>query len=188
MNIIQTRLPGVLLIEPQVFGDHRGFFMEAYHSEKYSEAGIPPRFVQDNLSASQQGTLRGLHLQHPHGQGKLVQVLEGEVFDVAVDVRIGSPTFGSWVGEYLSAANRRQLWVPEGFAHGFCVTSERALFSYKCTDFYHPETELSVRWNDPALAIEWPLIDVLLSRKDAEAPTLSAIPDTRLPQFQDNHP
>ena len=188
MKIIKTRLPEVLLIEPTVHGDHRGFFLETYNAQRYAAAGIPDRFVQDNLSSSQRGTLRGLHLQHPYSQGKLVQVLEGEVFDVAVDVRVGSPTFGNWVGETLSAENRRQLWVPEGFAHGFCVTSERALFAYKCTDFYHRETELSVRWDDPALAIDWPLKEVRLSPKDAEAPTLAEIAGTRLPRHRAERP
>lgn len=183
MNIIQTKLPGVLLLEPKVFGDHRGFFMETYHATRYAEAGVPATFVQDNLSVSEHGILRGLHLQNPHAQGKLVYVLEGEVFDVAVDVRTGSPTFGQWAGETLSAENKRQLWIPEGFAHGFCVTSDRALFCYKCTDFYSPENEISVRWDDPALGITWPVTQLRLSKKDAEAALLADIPPASLPRY-----
>ncbi|AHE98560.1 dTDP-4-dehydrorhamnose 3,5-epimerase [Thioalkalivibrio paradoxus] len=183
MKVLETALPGVLLLEPQVFGDERGFFMETYHAERYAAAGIERAFVQDNVSRSGHGILRGLHLQHPHAQGKLVYVLEGEVFDVAVDARVGSPTFGHWVGALLSATNKRQLWVPEGFAHGFCVTSEHALFCYKCTDLYHPETELSIRWDDPALGIDWPVRQPRLSQKDAQARCLDAIEPQRLPVF-----
>jgi dTDP-4-dehydrorhamnose 3,5-epimerase len=183
MKVIATRIPEVLLIEPRVFGDDRGFFMETYNAARYAAAGIPGTFVQDNVSLSRHGILRGLHLQHPHAQGKLVYVLEGEVFDVAVDVRVGSPTFGQWVGEILSADNRRQLWVPEGFAHGFCVTSERALFTYKCTDLYHAETELAVRWDDPDLGIDWPVREVQLSEKDARARALADIDSAALPRY-----
>src|SRR5262245_53963323 len=136
MNITETELPGVLLIEPKVLGDARGFFVETYHAQRYRQAGLDVGFVQDNLSYSRRGTLRGLHYQNPHPQGKLVYVLQGDVFDVAVDIRAGSPTFGRWLGTVLSADNRRQLYVPPGFAHGFCVTSETALLAYKCTDFY----------------------------------------------------
>lgn len=184
MKVTETRLPGVLLLEPKVFGDERGFFMETYHAARYAEAGITEAFVQDNASSSRRGILRGLHLQNPYPQGKLVYVLEGEVYDVAVDVRLGSPTFGQWFGEYLSEQNKRQLWIPPGFAHGFCVTSDRALFCYKCTDFYHPETELAIRWNDPALGIRWPLDDVMLSPKDGDARLLSEIERTRLPLYR----
>ncbi len=168
----------VVLIEPEVFGDERGFFMETWHARKFAEAGIDATFVQDNHSRSGQGILRGLHFQSPHAQGKLVRVVEGEVFDVAVDLRQGSPTFGQWVGEYLSADNKRMLWIPPGFAHGFYVTSAVAEFVYKCTDFYAPECEHSLRWNDPQIGIQWPLVDgqePILSAKDAQAPLLSEL-------------
>jgi dTDP-4-dehydrorhamnose 3,5-epimerase len=181
--VTPTLLPEVLLIEPKFFGDDRGFFFESFAKNRYREAGITATFVQDNLSRSRRGTLRGLHLQHPHGQGKLVSVLEGEVYDVAVDVRIGSPRFGVWTGQVLSAENRRQLYIPPGFAHGFCVLSENALFHYKCTDYYHPETELAVAWNDPALAIEWPIENPIVSDKDAHADALKDLPEERLPAF-----
>lgn len=183
MNVRQTRLPGVLLVEPAAHGDHRGTFFEAYHEARYRAAGIDLPFVQDNVSVSSRGVLRGLHLQHPHGQGKLVQVLRGEVFDVAVDVRVGSPTFGQWVGELLSSENRRQLYLPPGMAHGFVVTSPEAIFSYKCTEYYHGPTERSVRWDDPAIGIEWPRMDVVLSEKDRAAPPLAAIAPTDLPTY-----
>lgn len=183
MKTIPTRLPGVLLIEPPVFGDGRGFFMETFQAERYAQAGIPGPFVQDNVSLSRHGILRGLHLQNPMPQGKLVYVLRGEVFDVAVDVRRGSPTFGQWVGEYLSAENKRQLWLPEGFAHGFCVTGDEALFAYKCTQFYSPDTEMSIRWDDPAIGIEWPIANPTLSDKDRSAPGLDEISSDRLPGY-----
>ncbi len=175
MNFIPTDIADVILIEPDVFGDERGFFMETWHQHKFAEAGIDATFVQDNHSRSARGILRGLHFQNPQPQGKLVRVIQGEVFDVAVDLRRGSPTFGQWVGEYLSAENKRMLWVPEGFAHGFYVTSEVADFVYKCTDFYAPQHEHSLRWDDPDLAISWPLVDghpPRLSAKDAQAPGL----------------
>ncbi len=176
MKITETKLPGVLLLEPKRFGDDRGFFIELFHARKYEEAGIAGPFVQDNFSRSVKGTLRGLHFQEPNAQGKLVQVMVGTVFDVAVDIRRGSPTFGQWVGVELSAENRNQLWVPAGFAHGFCVLSESADFLYKCTDFYAPGTERGVAWNDPDLAIEWPVSFPLLSPKDAMAPRLKDAP------------
>ncbi len=176
MKVHETALPGVLLLEPQRFGDDRGFFMETFHARRYAEAGISGTFVQDNFSRSAKGTVRGLHFQEPNAQGKLVQVLAGAVYDVAVDVRRGSPTFGRWVGVELSAENRRQLWVPPGFAHGFCVLSESADFFYKCTDFYSPSTERSIAWNDPELAIPWPVSAPLLSPKDAAAPRLKDAP------------
>ena len=172
MEIHQTRLPGVLLIEPKVFGDSRGFFVETFHQLRYADAGLNVEFVQDNLSRSRRNTLRGLHDQDPCPQGKLVHVLDGEVFDVAVDIRPTSSTFGRWVGYYLSSENHRQLYVPPGFAHGFCVTSETALFSYKCTDFYNPATEGGVAWNDPDLAIAWPVSEPILSARDQQAPRL----------------
>ncbi|NMO21031.1 dTDP-4-dehydrorhamnose 3,5-epimerase [Pyxidicoccus fallax] len=176
MNVIPTDLPGVLIVEPKVFGDDRGFFMELFNAKRYTDAGIPGSFVQDNYSRSARGTLRGLHFQEPQAQGKLVQVLTGTVYDVAVDVRRGSPTFGKWTAVELSAENRRQLWVPAGFAHGFCVVSESADFHYKCTAFYSPETERGIAWNDPDLAIPWPVKEPLLSPKDAKAPRLKDAP------------
>jgi len=182
VKVSELSIPGVLLVEPQVFGDERGFFMESYSAGRYADAGIPGPFVQDNVSRSRGGVLRGLHVQHPFAQGKLVFVLEGEVFDVAVDVRVGSPTFGRWCGDCLSAQNRRQLYVPPGFAHGFVVTSDTALFTYKCTEYYHPETELAVRWDDPAIGIEWPVHDVVLSENDRAAQPLDAIRE-RLPRY-----
>ena len=173
MKVTPQRIPEVVLIEPTVHGDARGFFFESFHARRYADAGIFLPFVQDNVSRSGKGTLRGLHFQEPNAQGKLVQVLRGEVFDVAVDVRQGSPTFGQWVGVELSEDNRRQLWVPPGFAHGFCVTSELAEFSYKCTEFYAPECEQGIAWNDPDLAIPWPVSAPILSKKDAAAPRLA---------------
>ena len=181
MRVEPTELPGVLILEPKVFGDARGFFTETWHARRYAEAGLPEAFVQDNLSFSQRGVLRGLHYQNPHGQGKLVYVLQGTVFDVAVDIRVGSPTFGRWIGVTLSAENRRQFWVPPGFAHGFCVTSETALFAYKCSDYYAPEHEGSVLWNDPAIGIAWPVESPTLSAKDAAALRLAEVDRARLP-------
>jgi dTDP-4-dehydrorhamnose 3,5-epimerase len=186
MKVTPTDLPEVLLIEPKVHGDHRGWFMESWQAARYREVGIADAFVQDNQSYSARGTLRGLHIQHPHGQGKLVQVIQGEVFDVAVDVRRGSPHFGHWAGAHLTAENKHQLWVPKGFVHGFLVLSDTALFSYKCTDLYHPETEFSVRWDDPDIGIDWPLERLLgeapkLSDKDRDAPYLRDIPPAQLP-------
>ncbi|MCL5982719.1 MAG: dTDP-4-dehydrorhamnose 3,5-epimerase [Firmicutes bacterium] len=183
MKVIETKLPGVLIVEPTVFGDARGFFMETWNQKRYAAVGLPASFVQDNLSLSQQGTLRGLHFQHPNAQGKLVFVLQGEVFDVAVDIRIGSPNIGQWVGVTLSAGNRRQLYIPAGFAHGFCVTSETALFAYKCTDFYNPEAEGGIIWNDPDIGIAWPIDTPLLSEKDRNYPKLQELPPGRLPRY-----
>ena len=185
MNVEQTAIPGVLVIEPRVFGDDRGFFMETWQQQRYAELGVPEGLVQDNLALSRRGVLRGLHLQHPNSQGKLVQVLSGEVFDVAVDVRRGSPHFGQWAGVRLSGENKRQFWVPAGFAHGYCVLSDEALFAYKCTDVYHPENELSVLWSDPAIGIDWPLEgEPLLSDKDRVAAPLAAIDPERLPTYE----
>jgi dTDP-4-dehydrorhamnose 3,5-epimerase len=184
MLIRQTDLPGVLLIEPQVFGDERGFFLEAWSADRYEGQGIAARFVQDNLSKSRRGTLRGLHLQNPYGQGKLVQVITGEVFDVAVDVRVGSPTFGRYYGAMLSEANKHQLYIPPGFAHGFCVTSDEAIFAYKCTEGYHPEAELTIAHDDPDLGIPWPLSSRTLSKKDLAGLRLAAAPRERLPRYQ----
>jgi dTDP-4-dehydrorhamnose 3,5-epimerase len=176
MKATHTDLPEVLVIEPDVFGDDRGFFLEIFRASRYAEFGVPGLFLQDNWSRSRRGTLRGLHFQEPKPQGKLVYVVQGAVFDVAVDVRRGSPRFGKWVGMELSEANRRQLWVPPGFAHAFCVTSEVADFIYKCTDVYSPETERAVLWNDPDIGIRWPIPDPLLSKKDAAAPRLKDAP------------
>jgi dTDP-4-dehydrorhamnose 3,5-epimerase len=175
MEVRETDLPGVVIVEPRVFGDERGFFVETWQRARYAAAGIDVDFVQDNLSRSRRGTLRGLHFQIERPQGKLVQVVRGEVFDVAVDVRRSSPTFGRWTGTVLSAENHRQMYVPPGFAHGFQVLSEVADFAYKCTEFYAPELERSVRWNDPTVAVEWPLGDAppILSPKDRDAPLLA---------------
>ncbi len=184
MKIETTNLPGVLLIEPKRLGDARGYFLETWHEERYAAAGINLRFVQDNLSRSVRGILRGLHLQHPTDQGKLVYVVEGEVFDVAVDVRVGSPSFGQWTGATLSARDHRQLWIPPGFAHGFCVTSDVAVFAYKCTAPYSSAHEMGVAWNDPALGIAWPIADPQLSAKDAALPRLADIDPAHLPRLQ----
>ncbi|NJK40681.1 MAG: dTDP-4-dehydrorhamnose 3,5-epimerase [Acaryochloridaceae cyanobacterium SU_2_1] len=177
MKIRPASLEGILRIEPQVFTDDRGFFLESYHAQKCAEAGLCHTFVQDNHSSSSQGTLRGLHFQRQYPQGKLVRVVLGEVFDVAVDIRLGSPTFGQWYGEYLSAENYQQLFIPPGFAHGFLVTSDRAEFLYKCTEYYRPEDDYGLRWNDPSLAIDWPVTEPLLSAKDAALPCLTEIQD-----------
>lgn len=175
MDVTKTSLPGVLRIEPVVHADDRGFFMESWHVERYRQAGIDAEFVQDNVSQSSKGTLRGLHYQIQQAQGKLVRVVAGEVFDVAVDLRRSSPAFGQWTGDLLSAENKQQLWVPPGFAHGFLVISNTAVFEYKCTDFYAPEHDRAIRWNDPDIGIEWPLDgaqEPVLSAKDAAAPFL----------------
>jgi len=166
MNIITTSLKGVLIIEPRVFKDNRGFFMETYNQNKYQKSGINRRFVQDNLSYSVRGTLRGLHFQIKHPQAKLVQVITGEIFDVAVDIRKESPTFGKWTGVVLSDQNNRQMFIPEGFAHGFCVLSKTAHFSYKCSDFYAPDDEGGIIWSDPDIGIDWPVKDPMISEKD----------------------
>jgi dTDP-4-dehydrorhamnose 3,5-epimerase len=184
MNVIPTRLPGAVIFEPKAFPDPRGFLMETWSQRRYAALGLPERFVQDNLSYSVKGVLRGLHLQAPCPQGKLISVVEGEVFDVAVDLRQGSPTFAQWVGVTLSAENKRQLYVPEGLAHGFVVTGDCAIVLYKCTEFYSPEHELSLLWNDPDLGIEWPLESPALSSKDRNAPRLRELPIERLPQYE----
>ncbi len=167
-----AELPDVILIAPRVHADDRGFFLESYHQQRFAEAGLTAEFVQDNHSHSARGVLRGLHFQHPHGQGKLVRVTRGEIFDVAVDIRVGSPTFGRWVGVHLSGENLLQLYIPPDFAHGFMVTSDEADVIYKCTEIYHPEDEGILVWNDPALAIPWPIAEPRLSDKDANAMTL----------------
>jgi dTDP-4-dehydrorhamnose 3,5-epimerase len=181
MNIIPTALPGVTIVEPNVFGDSRGYFMETWNRDRYRAAGLPGVFAQDNVSLSRRGVLRGLHFQNPYEQGKLVYVLEGEVFDVAVDVRPGSPTFAQWVGVTISSENKRQLYVPPGYAHGFCVISELAVFAYKCTEVYHPETERTIRWNDPEIAVEWPVKNPTVSDRDSRAPLLCELSPIYLP-------
>jgi dTDP-4-dehydrorhamnose 3,5-epimerase len=175
MEISPTRIPDVWVFTPKVFGDDRGYFLETFRSSHFKERGVQQEFVQDNQSRSAQGILRGLHYQLEFPQGKLVRVLSGEVFDVAVDIRRSSPTFGQWVGELLSADNKKQLWVPPGFAHGFYVTSESAEIAYKCTEYYHPEDDHSLQWNDPDIGIVWPLVtpDPVLSDKDCNAKNLS---------------
>ncbi len=175
MNVLPTDLEGVTVIEPAVFGDHRGFFMETHNQKRYRDSNIESTFVQDNLSYSSRNTLRGLHYQLPQTQAKLIQVITGEIYDVAVDIRKGSPTFGKWVGVHLSDENHRQILVSEGFAHGFCVLSETAHVLYKCTDFYSPEDEKGVLWSDPDLSIDWPVTEPVLSEKDEEYPCLSEI-------------
>lgn len=183
MDVIQTEIEGVLIFEPKVHGDQRGFFMETWSQDRYKDAGLDVTFVQDNVSSSSQGVVRGLHYQYPQSQGKLIQVLLGEVLDVAVDIRVGSPTFGKAVTTLLSEENHRQFYVPKGFAHGFCVLSETALFSYKCTDFYNANTEGGVLWNDPDLGIEWPVAEPVLSEKDTSLPRLKDIAKDRLPEY-----
>ncbi len=175
MKVVTTELPGVLVIEPRRHGDQRGFFAETWHQERYHEAGLRRSFLQDNVSFSSRGTLRGLHFQHPRAQGKLVYVLQGEIFDVAVDVRVGSPTFGRWFGLTLSSDDLRQMFVPEGFAHGFCVTSPTALVAYKCTSYYAPEAEHSLLWKDPDLDIAWPVESPTISAKDGAASRLAEL-------------
>lgn len=183
MKVLETDLPGCMIIEPAVFGDDRGFFFESWNADRFREAGLPDRFVQSNVSSSARGVLRGLHYQWPNPQGKLVSVLEGEVYDVAVDIRRGSPHFGRWAAVILSAENKRQFWIPEGFAHGFAVLSERAIFSYLCTDQYHKAADANVRWDDARIGIDWPISAPLLSDKDAKAPCLDEVPVERLPVY-----
>ena len=181
MNIIPTAIKDVLIIEPKVFKDARGFFMETYHWNRYMTEGIDHSFVQDNLSYSVKNTIRGLHYQIKHPQAKLLQVLAGEIFDVAVDIRRSSQTFGQWIGTHLSDQNKRQLFIPEGFAHGFCVVSDTALFSYKCSDVYKADDEGGILWSDPDIAIDWPVQDPIISEKDKHLPHLSDLPNDQLP-------
>ncbi len=183
MKVIETTIPGVLIVEPKKFGDARGFFMELYHEDRYADSGITQRFVQDNLSRSGQDVLRGLHFQNPRPQGKLVTVLSGCVLDVAVDVRAGSPTFGRHVAVELNEENRRQLWVPRGFAHGFVVLSETADFFYKCDEVYSPANELVLRWNDPQLGIDWDCSTPTVSARDREGVSLEQLAG-RLPRYE----
>ncbi len=183
MQIHQTDLPGVVIIEPKVFGDERGYFMETWNQERYAAGVTTDSFVQDNVSFSRKGVLRGLHFQKINPQGKLVYVLQGEVFDVALDIRVGSPTFGKWTSVVLSAENKRQFFIPAGFAHGFCVTSDTALFAYKCTDKYNPQSEGSVLWNDPDLNIPWPTDAPELSAKDSQGTKLADYATELLPTY-----
>lgn len=183
MKVIETDLPGCVVIEPQVFGDDRGFFYESFNHDKLAAHGLAPAFVQGNVSSSAQGVLRGLHYQWPKPQGKYVSVIEGEVWDVAADIRQGSPTFGRWTAVVLSAENRRHLWIPEGFAHGFVTLSARAVFTYLCTATYDRDADAAIHWNDADLAIDWPVAEPRLSDKDGQAPFLADVPATRLPTY-----
>lgn len=186
MNILETKLPGVLVFEPKVFGDARGYFLEIFSEQRYQEVGLKGHFVQDNISQSRRGILRGLHFQHPKGQGKLVQVLAGAVYDVAVDIRSDAPQFGQWFGVELTAEKHNQIYIPPGFAHGFYVLSDTALFNYKCTDYYSPSTEGGVAWNDPDLGVDWPLQgDPIVSDKDGQLGRLAEIPKEQLPKMED---
>jgi len=175
MRFLTTALPGAILVDPDVFRDARGFFLETFHQRKFRAGGIEHSFVQDNHSRSVRGTLRGLHAQLLRPQGKLVRAVRGEIFDVAVDIRPASTTFGKWIGEKLTADGFRQMFIPPGFAHGFCVLSETAEIEYKCTDFYDPSDEIGIRWNDPQLGIDWPITDPILSDKDKALPLLSEL-------------
>ncbi len=184
MEIVELEIPGLKLIKPKVFGDHRGFFLESYHQDRYQKMGITSVFVQDNLSLSSKGILRGLHFQNPGAQGKLVSVLQGEVFDVAVDIRMGSPSFGKWFGVHLSAENKQQFWVPAGFAHGFVVLSETALFSYKCDAYYQPQAEYSLAWDDPDIGIVLTIDSApKLSKKDQNSKRLRDFNRSDLPKY-----
>lgn len=189
MKIIETTLPGVIVIEPKIFGDKRGFFLESFRQDTIEQAGLNVTFVQDNHSRSSQGVLRGLHYQLTQTQGKLVRVTSGAVYDVAVDVREGSPTFGQWYGTELNEENMRMMYVPPGYAHGFVVLSESADFLYKCTDYYHPESEQGIAWNDPDIGIEWPIkelsSEIALSEKDKNNALLKDQPSDKLPHYSD---
>jgi dTDP-4-dehydrorhamnose 3,5-epimerase len=187
LRFVNTDLPGVVIVEPEVFGDDRGLFFEVFHADKYAAAGLPSRFVQDNHSYSERGVVRGLHGQMGSPQGKLVRVVRGEIFDVAVDVRRGSPAFGRWIGVVLSADNRAQLFIPPDFLHGFCVTGEGAEVEYKCTAVYDPKSEFGVRWDDPEIGIDWPVKDPVVSPRDAAAPRLSEVQDD-LPEYVGDEP
>jgi dTDP-4-dehydrorhamnose 3,5-epimerase len=187
LKVTQTEIPSVLIFEPNVFADSRGQFLETWSRQRYIDAGIDAEFVQDNVSYSSKGTLRGLHFQNPNGQGKLVQAVDGEVFDVAVDIRLGSPTFGKSVSVILSKENHKQMYIPPGFAHGFCVLSDTAVFSYKCTGYYDQQSEGGLLWSDPDLAINWPISDPLLSDKDTKYPALKDIDQSLLPRFEDTN-
>ena len=183
MNIIETKLPGVLVLEPDVFTDERGYFLETWNSTRHENAGIMGPFVQDNISFSKKSVLRGLHYQYPQSQGKLIQVLSGKVVDVAVDIRVGSPTYGQWFSEELSDTKHKQMYIPPGFAHGYCVISETAVFSYKCTEFYNPATEHGIIWNDPDLNINWSVKEPVISTKDSNYSMLKDVAQEQLPHF-----
>lgn len=180
MNVTPGQIQGLVIIEPKVFGDARGFFMETWNLRQYRDAGISVPFVQDNISVSRRGALRGLHFQNPNPQAKLVSVLQGEVLDVVVDIRVRSSTFGRWEAVQLSSENKRQFYIPPGFAHGFAVLSETAMFHYKCTEFYSPKDEMTIHWNDPDLGIRWPLENPIISDKDAKGLRLKDVPRERL--------
>lgn len=180
MNVVPAKIEGLLLIELKAFGDSRGFFMETWNLRNYEQAGIRAAFVQDNISVSRRGALRGLHFQNPNSQGKLVSVLQGEVVDLVVDLRLRSPTFSNWEAVQLSSENKRQFYIPPGFAHGFLVLSDTAIFHYKCTEFYSPKDEITIRWNDPDIGIQWPIRDPIVSEKDAKGLLLKDVPRNRL--------
>ncbi|ANB19132.1 dTDP-4-dehydrorhamnose 3,5-epimerase [Dokdonella koreensis] len=184
MKLIRSALPECLVIEPAVHGDARGYFYESFNAQRFAEAGLDLSFVQTNVSRSARGVLRGLHYQWPHPQGKLVSVIDGEVYDVAVDIRVGSPTFGRWAAAILSSDNHRHFWIPEGFAHGFAVLSEHATFVYQCTALYDRAGDAAIRWNDADIAVDWPLAEPLLSDKDTKAPFLADVPPARLPVYR----
>lgn len=184
MRIIETALPGCVVIEPTVHGDARGFFYESFNAKRFADAGLDLRFVQTNVSRSARGVLRGLHYQWPNPQGKLVSVLEGEVYDVGVDIRVGSPSFGRWAAAILSADNKRHFWVPEGFAHGFVVLSDFATFMYQCTAPYDGAADAGIRWNDGDIGVDWPVAEPQLSAKDARAPFLAEVARERLPPWR----
>lgn len=184
MECVETGIPGLVIIEPKIHGDDRGFFMETWHARRYAQAGLPERFVQANVSRSTAGVIRGLHYQYPEAQGKLVQVLDGRIFDVAVDIRGDSPTFRQWAGVELSGENHRQFYVPEGFAHGFCVLGEGATITYLCTRAFSAEHDAAVAWDDPDIGVEWPIEPKSLSSKDRAAPHLKDVPPERLPRVE----
>lgn len=186
MKVVSTSFDGLFIIEPVVYSDARGFLLETWNQARYAAAGIPDSMVQDNLSRSAQGVLRGLHFQSPSAQAKLVTVISGEIFDVAVDIRRGSPTFAKWFGIRLASANQRQVYIPQGFAHGYCVLSESAIVSYKCSEAYRPEAEMAIVWNDPRLAIDWPITGPTVSPRDTAAARFDEIPLDRLPEWRPN--
>jgi dTDP-4-dehydrorhamnose 3,5-epimerase len=187
VNCIETGIPGLLIIEPDVYGDSRGYFMETWHAQRYAQAGLPEGFTQANVSRSSAGVIRGLHYQYPEPQGKLVQVIEGRIFDVAVDIRSDSPTFRQWAGVELTAENHRQFYVPEGFAHGFCVLGKGATISYLCTRVFSAENDAAIAWNDPDIGVEWPVAPQSLSAKDLAAPRLRDVPKQQLPRLDNDN-
>jgi dTDP-4-dehydrorhamnose 3,5-epimerase len=184
MNVRTTPIEGVLVLEPRIFKDARGYFLETFHANRYLESGVTAHFVQDNLSFSAKGVLRGMHFQHPRAQAKLISVAQGAIFDAVVDVRLGSPTYAQWFGETLTSDNGWQLYVPEGFAHGFAVLSDTAVVTYKCSDYYAPDDEVSLSWNDPDVGIVWPGGDLTVSERDAAGLRLSQVPTNKLPRYR----